>query len=134
MGQSVAYLHQRQWVVEGSIWRPPETFTLRDEAGALIPPTQMATMLMTLYDRSDAQETIVNGVDGTVDVKNARGCLLSATGVFTLTLQPGDTVILDPTQPYEIRCALVQYTWPATPTKSDSLDVTFVVRNVRKRP
>jgi hypothetical protein len=134
VGQSFQFLHRDQWVTEGSIWRPPTTITLHDEAGAVIPSTQMATMLMTLYDLMDPTHPIVNGVNGTIDVKNARSCTLSTQGVFVLTLLPGDTVILDSTRPYEMRRALVEYEWPTTPTKSDALEVTFVVRNLLKRP
>jgi hypothetical protein len=131
MGLRFTFRHESMWVTEGSEWRPPTTIILRDAAGAVIPSSQMATMLMTLYDTKT--QAIVNGVDGTVDVKNVRSCVLSLQGVFTLTLLPADNIMLDPTRTYEERCALVQYQWPTVPTKSDALEVIYVVRNVAKR-
>jgi hypothetical protein len=125
-----AYLEAREWVREGTVWRPPDTITLRDEAGVTIGSTIMATMTMTLYDVDTG--AIVNGVDGT-DVKNTRSCTLSTAGVFVLTLLGGDTVILDADRDYELRRALVEYTWPQAPTKSDCLEVTVAIRNVQKR-
>lgn len=127
----LSYLHTSQWVTEGSPWRPSEAITLRDEAGVPIGSTVMTTMLLTLYNV--ATDAIVNGLDGTVDVKNTRGCTLSTQGVFVLNLGSADTELLDPTKDYEVRRALVQLTWAAG-VKSDALEITFVVRNVHRRP
>lgn len=134
MGQKFEYLYESQWITEGSIWRPPDQIILHDEAGAVIPSTQMATMTMTIYDGTGGLQAIVNGVDGTTDVKNTRSCTLSTGGVFVLTLLPTDTAILVSTHAYEIRHVLVEYTWPSTPTKSDALQITCVIRNVTRRP
>jgi hypothetical protein len=125
------YLAEVEWIREGSPWRPPETITLRDEAGVVIGSTIMATMTMTLYDVDTG--AIVNGVDGTVDVKNTRSCSLNTSGVFVLTLLPGDTAMLNTAHDHELRRALIEYTWPTTPTKSDALEVTVVIRNLQKR-
>lgn len=133
MGQHCAYLQTRQWITEGATWRVPETLTLRDDAGVGIPSTQMATLVMTLYDLMDPTYPLVNGVDH-LDIKNTRGCTLSPQGVLVVTLLPEDTVILDSRHAYERRRALIEYTWPLTPTKSDALELTVVVRNLTRRP
>jgi hypothetical protein len=133
VGQSFSYLYPSQWLIEGQIWRPPDTITLRDEAGVVIGSTAMATMVLTLYDLSGGQLAIVNSVEQT-DIKNARSCTLSTQGVFVLTLLPADNVILNAAHEYEIRRALIQYEWPSTPTKSDALEITYIVRNLARRP
>ena len=136
MGQALSYLHESQWITEGSIWRPAP-LTLHDEAGLPIGNAVMTSMLMTIYDLMDPLQPIVNQVDGTVSVLNARGCTLSVTGIFIITLSPpgfaGDTVILDSSRPYELRRVLVRYTW-ATGTKADALEITIVIRNLHKVP
>jgi hypothetical protein len=134
MGPPVKYFHESQWLIEGSEWRPPTPFTLRDAAGAVIPSSQMATMTMTIQDWSDPAHPIVNGVNGTTDVKNTRGCTLSTAGVFVLTLLPADTMILNDAREYEIRRVMVEYAWPLVPTKSDAIEVFVVVRNLERRP
>jgi hypothetical protein len=138
MGQPpLKYLHDTQWVTEGSQWRPstrpptPDVITLRDEAGAVIGSTTMTTMILTLYDLMDPSHPIVGGIQG-VDIKNTRSCSLSTQGVFVLTLLPVDTIILHPTRSYERRMAIVEYSW-ASGAKSDALEVQFVVRNLGHR-
>ena len=133
MGQLLNYLHERFWVTEGSVWRPPEPITLRDEAGVPIGNALMSSMLMTLYNvETDA---IVNGVDGTVSVMDGqRSCTLSAAGIYILTLLPADTVMLDSTLPYERRRALIRYQWPFVPTKADALQIDLVIRNLHRLP
>ena len=133
MGQRFQFLYESQWITEGSTWRPPEVITLRDEAGVAISSSQIATLLLTLYDLSGGANAIVNSVEQT-NIKNARSCLISSAGILTLTLLPADTAILVATRPYELRRVLVEYTWPSTPTKSDCLEVTVVIRNVARRP
>jgi hypothetical protein len=122
------------WITEGAEWMPPDPIVLKDAAGAIIPSTQMATMTMTIQDWSNPAHPIVNGVDGTVDVKNTRGCSLSTQGVFKLVLLKEDTVILNDARGYEKRRILVEYEWPATPTKSDALEVFVIIRNLERRP
>lgn len=135
MGQRFSYLADRAWITKGSIWKPPEIITLRDEANAPIGNALMTSMLMTMYDLEDPTHPIVNGVDGTVSVLNARGCTLSSTGVFGLTLSPpgfpGDTAILVSSRTYERRKILIAYTW-AGGLKPDALELTVVIRNVEK--
>ena len=131
MGQCLQYLHTRQWISEGAPWQPPEVITLRDEAGVVIASNQMATMELTLYNV--ATDEVLVGADG-VDVKNARGCTLNTQGVFLLKLTSADTVILDPTQAYELRRVLIRYAWPTVPTKTDALEITCVVRNLHRIP
>jgi hypothetical protein len=89
--------------------------------------------VLTLYDLTGGANAIVGGVEQT-DIKNTRSCTISTGGVFVLTLLAADTVILDPAHDYEVRRALIEYTWPSVPTKSDALEVTFVVRNLTRRP
>ena len=114
-----------------------ETITLRDQAGVPIGNSLMSSMLLTLYECRRITDPIINGADGTVSVLSTRNCTLSAAGLFGLVLggpgSAGDTAILDDTHIYERRTALVQYTWAAG-TKRDALEVTFIVRNVIRRP
>lgn len=128
------YLYETEWIMEGALWQPLDVITLRDEAGAVIGSTQMATMLMTIYNA--ATNAIVNGVDGTISVKNARSCTLSSQGIFVPKLLSADTfaAITITSQVYEVIKILVQYTWPSTPTKSDALEITVAIRNVHRRP
>jgi hypothetical protein len=92
----------------------------------------MTTMTLTLYNPTLSTHPIINEVDG-VDVKNTRSCTISTSGVFVLTLLPADTAIVDSARRYEIRRAMVEYTW-ASGAKADALEVTFVVRNLHLRP
>jgi hypothetical protein len=129
------YLHyDTESIVEGSEWQVPDVITLRDAAGVVIPSSQMATMTLTLQDWSDPTHPIVNGVDGTVDVKNARSCTLSTQGIFKLVLLKEDTIILNDARSYEIKRVMVEYQWPAVPTKSDALEIFIIVRNLERRP
>jgi hypothetical protein len=125
------YLYETEWIIEGAPWQSPEPITLRDEAGVVISSSQMATMLMTIYNV--ATDTVIPGADG-VDVKNLRGCSLSTQGIFLLKLLSADTVMLDPTRVYERRRVLIRYTWPTSPTKADALELTMVVRNLHRVP
>jgi hypothetical protein len=137
MGQTLKYLDDRYWITKGSIWRPPDTILLRDEAKLPIGNAVMTSMLMTIYDLEAPTHAFVNGVDGTVSVLNARGCTLSPTGVFVLTLSPpgspGDTAILVNQRTYERRRILIAYTW-AGGLKPDALEITVVIRNVEYIP
>jgi hypothetical protein len=129
MGQQIHYLQQTQIVAEGQTWRPAP-ITLKDEAGNVITSSAMSTMVLTLYDvRTRA---IVNSVDQ-VNIKNTGRGAINSSGIFTLTLLPADTAIVNDTNPYEVRRALVQYTWAAG-VKADAIEITFVVRNLHRRP
>jgi hypothetical protein len=128
------YLYETEWITEGSEWRIPTPVTLRDAAGLAISSSQMATMTMTIQDWSDPTHPIVNGVDGTTDIKNLRGCTLSPLGVFVLTLLKEDTVILNDARGYEMKRIMVEFQWPTVPTKSDALEVFIIVRNLERRP
>lgn len=132
MGQIFRYTRQSQWAIEGSTWRPPGTITLRDEAGQAIGSTVINTLTLTLYDKSGSAPDIVNGVEE-VNIKNTGRGQLSSTGVLTLTLTPQDTALIDATHAYEVRGALVRYTW-ANETKADAIEITFYIRNLSRHP
>jgi hypothetical protein len=126
------YLHyDTESIIEGSEWQVPDVITLRDAAGVAIPSSQMATMVMTLYNVST--NSIVNGVEQT-DIKNTRSCSLSTQGILKVILLTDDTQIINPVNAYEIRRILIEYTWPIVPTKSDAIEITIIIRNVARRP
>jgi hypothetical protein len=132
MGQILHYMHPSEWITERSIWRPPDTITLRDEAGVAISSATMTTMVMTIYDLSGSDHDIVNAVEQ-VDVKNVRSCSISSQGIFVPVLLPGDTIILDDAHVYEMRAVLIEYTW-ASGTKADALKLVVIIRNLERRP
>lgn len=134
MGQHLNFFHPREYVTEGSTWRPP-VMTLKDHAGAIISGSNLHTMVLTLYDLPS--ETIV----GTppvqqIDIKNVVGGrgAITTQGVFTLTLTKEDTLSAAEATRLQVRRALVEYTWPAGGANADAIELTFVIRQVRKRP
>lgn len=136
MGQHLIYHYQTEWFAE----RQTAIFsvTLREPApagsiGAVIPGSSLATCVLTLYDPSTSANSIVNSIEQT-SIKNVGRGAISAAGILTLTLTPADMVILVAAHPYELRRALIEITWPTTPTKEDAYQIDFVVENISRRP
>lgn len=67
------------------------TFTLKDEAGAVIPGANLTNLRFKLFARGQAAGIYVNGRDGTADLKS----LVNAQGVATIELTPSDTTVTD---------------------------------------
>jgi hypothetical protein len=143
MQHSYKYLSDEQQIIEGSTWR--FSTTLRDEAGNIISGSSLATCLLTLYDTATGE--LIESEPGPlpcerINIKNVGRGTISSQGVLVLTLRgetdslslPSDTNILDDTKGYELRTCLIEYSWPATPTKADAIEVIFRIRNLVRRP
>ena len=142
MGQHLKYLHNGanggpdQWVNEGSVWRPssrppaPDVLTLYDgSTGGVLSSSNIATLTLTLYDLTGGDNEIINNLDAE-NIKNTRNCTISTQGLLVLIFGITDTVILDHAHAYERRRARIDFTWPMTPTKADTLIIDFVIRNI----
>lgn len=143
MQHSYKYLSTDQEIMEGATWR--FSTTLRDEAGTVIPGSSLATCLLTIYDTATGE--LIESEPGPlpcerISIKNTGRATISSQGVLVLTLRgetdslllPSDTNILDDTKSYELRTLLIEYSWPASPTKADAIEVVIRIRNLVRRP
>lgn len=104
---------------------------LNDEAGAVIPLSDMTTITLTLYD--DYTGTIINSRNAQ-NVKNTNNVLYTEAGLLTWTLQPNDNVIVTSevrTNGYEKHIALFEYTW-SSGAKAGKHELEFQVRQLNK--
>lgn len=108
------------------------TAVVQDESGVALPDTQVTTLELTLYAPDLGDEPILNSRDA-VNVKNANGGTLDASGNFVLTLGPADNEVLDRTRPQELHRALLVWTFAAG-AKTGRYEVDFYVRNMQRVP
>lgn len=83
------------------------TATLRDETGAAVPGTALATLVLTLYRRRDGK--IINGRQRQ-NILGANGGAVDVAGKLTLTLGALDNVVLDPSARLEEHACLIEFT------------------------
>lgn len=139
-GPVYAYLHERQWVMEGSDWQPstspptPDVIVIRDSAGVAVGFSSISTLVLTLYDPTLPTHPIINAIEQ-ANIKNdgVRG-VISPLGVLTLKLIPADlvTTAAHASAIYERRDALVE--WTATNNRAGALLFQFCIRNLSRRP
>ena len=107
------------------------TATLKDETGAAVPLSGLTTLVLTLYLRDAAAETIINSVSA-VDIKNTGRATVHATsGLVTLTLTPADNQIVTTTDAQEWHRALIEWTYIAG-AEAGRYEIDFPVRNLSK--
>lgn len=108
------------------------TATLRDEAGAPILLTSVATLTLTLYARDDGAKTIVNAIDH-ANIKNAgRGTLHATSGLVTISLDGADHSIVNSTNDQEWHRALIEAAYSSNPTHYLKSEIDFPVRNLAR--
>lgn len=101
---------------------------LVDEAGAALGSGDLASITVTLYDRSSGD--VINGRNAT-SVLNLNGGTVDADGNFTWTMDPDDSPIMDADKALEQHVALFQWAWAAG-AKVDRQEVIVPVRNLAK--
>lgn len=104
---------------------------LSDEAGAVIPLSDMTTITLTLYD--DYTGTIINSRNAQ-NVKNTNNVTYTEAGLLTWTLQPNDNIIVSSdvrTNSYEKHIALFEFTWDSG-AKAGKHELEFQVRQINK--
>lgn len=104
---------------------------LSDEAGAVIPLSDMTTITLTLYD--DYTGTIINSRNAQ-NVKNTNNVTYTEAGLLTWTLQPNDNIIVSSdvrTNSYEKHIALFEFTWDSG-AKAGKHELEFQVRQLNK--
>lgn len=82
--------------------------TIRDLDGAALGASALDTLTLTLHD--ECTQAIINEREAQ-DVLNVNGGEVTEAGVFTLRLDPDDTVILDDDNAKEWHVALLTWTW-----------------------
>lgn len=104
------------------------TVTLKDEDDAAIASASINSITMTYYDQKTKR--IINSRSAQ-NVKDANNCTIHATsGLFTWSIQQGDTVILNEKNADEVHVALITVTYSST--KVGSHEVLLKVLNVTK--
>lgn len=104
------------------------SFTIKDEAGLVIPATQLYEVKLTVHVPSSG--AIVNGRDAQ-NVKNANNVTISEAGVVTWTLQVADVTIVDDSLDKETHQCLFLFTWQAG-VRSKPHVVDFEIENLAK--
>jgi len=102
--------------------------TVVNEAGTALPAASLATLTLTLYDRTSG--TIINSRDNQ-NVLNTNGVTVDSAGVFLWTLTPLDTIIVDATKSLETHVGLFTWTYDSG-TKTGRHEIVHVVRNLTK--
>tara|TARA_Y100000004_G_C8799106_1_gene362588 strand:- start:156 stop:548 length:393 start_codon:yes stop_codon:yes gene_type:complete len=104
---------------------------LSDELGAVIPLSDMTTIILTLYDVYTG--TIINSRNAQ-NVKNTNNVTYTEAGLLTWTLQPNDNIIVSSdvrTNSYEKHIALFEFTWDSG-AKAGKHELEFQVRQLNK--
>lgn len=104
-----------------------ETFTLKDENGAVVPGSALDAATLTLSVVPTG--AIVNSRNAQ-NVLNANNVTISEQGVVTWTMQAADVAILDDTRRIEVHRALFVFTWNGTRTLPYELD--YEIDNLSK--
>ncbi|HXG76459.1 MAG TPA: hypothetical protein VNJ53_07815 [Gaiellaceae bacterium] len=100
---------------------------LLDEAGAVLGPSDLSTLTLTIY-ALDAARTVVNGVDRVNVLNVGRGSFDPTTKRFRLTLQPADNqLVTNATE--ETHVLLLEWTWAAG-AKAGRHEIEIRVRNL----
>ena len=106
------------------------TITGNDGVTAL-PGGTLSTLTLTVYVvKQDGTEAIVNSRNQQ-SVLNANNGTVSAGGVFTWTIQPGDTTLIEPLLlQYERHYCLLEWSWPTG--NQGKGEFILVVKNLRR--
>lgn len=103
---------------------------LRDQAGAVITESRLTGLRFTL---KDASGNVVNSRDD-VNILNANGGAVDASGNFTLLLRAADHSIADQTVLSETRYAIITKIWDAANQKTDIDVIRYDVKNLKFVP
>jgi len=106
------------------------TAVIKDEAGVVIPAAQIGTLTLTLYNKKTG--AIVNSRTD-VNILNANGGAVDASGNLSFLFTPADMAILDTTVQSEIRVGLFEWTYGGG-AKEGRHEIEFAVRNLGKVP
>jgi len=106
------------------------TAVIKDEEGAVIPAAQIGTLTLTLYNKKTG--AIVNSRTD-VNILNANGGTVDASGNLSFLFTPADMAIIDTTLASEIRIGLFEWTYGGG-AKEGRHEIEFSVRNLNKVP
>ena len=105
--------------------------TLKDEAGGAITDNRMTALRMWLFDANGA---VINSRSD-VDVLNANGATLDASGNFELRLTASDNPIVDSSAgTYERHVLLLKKVWDVANPQQDWDEIEIFVKNLQRVP
>lgn len=106
------------------------TFTIKDEAGVVIPGSSLTSLVLTVYSAQSG--TIVNSRNAQ-NVLNLNQVAVSESGVLTWTQQVADVTILDDTLDEETHRCLFLFGWSSGgQVRSHPHEVDFLIENLGK--
>jgi len=110
-----------------SVW---VTGTFKDYQGTGIPPGNLTSLTLTLYDESTGQ--ILNN-RSLQNVLNTNGVTIIGTGEMTWVMDPADNALIDAAAVTERHIALFEWTW-GSPERAGKSEIGLQVMNLTKVP